>query len=123
MSTKFEKGLEIRKEVLGEEYVNNSLENVDEFNESIQKLVTEYCWGEVWSREGISKKTRSLINLSMLTALNRPHELKTHIKGALNNGCTPNEIKEVFIQCAIYVGVPASLDSFRIATEVLKETN
>ncbi|HET7629585.1 MAG TPA: carboxymuconolactone decarboxylase family protein [Bacillales bacterium] len=122
MGNKFDEGLEVRRSVLGSEYVDKALKNVDAFNEPIQKLVTEYCWGEVWTRPGLTRKQRSLINLSMITALNRPHELRTHVKGALNNGCTPEEIQEVFMQCAIYCGVPAALDSFRIATEVLKES-
>src|ERR1700732_5212340 len=116
-----DKGLEIRKAVLGEAYVANALKNADDFTRPFQELVTEYCWGAVWGRPGLSRKTRSLINLAMLTALNRPHEVKLHIKGALTNGVSKDEIREVLLQTAIYCGVPASLDSFRIAREVFAE--
>src|SRR5699024_4806551 len=93
MNKKFEQGLEIRKAVLGEEYVDNSINNATDFNRDLQELVTTYCWGEVWGREGLPRKTRSIINLAMITALNRPHELKLHVRGALNNGLTVDEIK------------------------------
>ena len=116
-----DKGLEIRKAVLGETYVNNALKNADSFNKPFQELVTEYCWGAVWGREGLSKKTRSMLNLAMISALNRPHELKVHVKGALNNGVTRDEIREVFLQVAIYCGVPAGVDSFRQAREVFAQ--
>ena len=116
-----DKGLEIRKAVLGEAYVNNALKNADSFNKPFQELVTEYCWGEVWGRPGLDRKTRSMLNLAMLSALNRPHEVKLHIRGAIANGMTKDEIKEVFLQVAIYCGVPAAVDSFRIAREVFKE--
>ncbi|SDG67339.1 4-carboxymuconolactone decarboxylase [Planococcus glaciei] len=118
---KFEQGLEIRKSVLGAEYVENSIQNATDFNMPMQELVTEYCWGEIWSRPGLSRKTRSIINLAMITALNRPHELKLHVRGAINNGLTREEIQEVFLQTAIYCGVPAAIDSFRTAKEVLDE--
>jgi 4-carboxymuconolactone decarboxylase len=118
---KFEAGLEVRRAVLGAEYVDKSIANATEFNKPMQELVTEYCWGEIWTREGLPRKTRSLINLAMITALNRPHELKLHIRGALRNGCTKEEIQEVFLQCAIYCGVPAAIDSFRVAQAVLSE--
>jgi 4-carboxymuconolactone decarboxylase len=118
MSSRFEKGMEVRRSVLGGEYVDKAMENADEFNNPLQELVTEYCWGEIWTRPGLDKKQRSLINLGILTALNRPHELKTHIKGALRNGCTKEEIREVLLQCVIYCGVPAGVDSFRIAKDV-----
>ena len=121
MNEKFEKGLAIRKEVLGEEYVNRSLENATEFNQPLQELITTYCWGEVWGREGLDKKTRSILNLGMLTALNRGNELRLHLKGALNNGVTVNEIQEIFLQAGIYCGVPAALESFKIAKEVIDE--
>lgn len=121
MSQRFEEGLKVRREVLGADYVDNSIKNATSFNMPLQELVTEYCWGEIWTREGLSRKTRSLINLSMLTALNRPHELKLHLRGALNNGVTKEEIQEVFIQTAIYCGVPAALDSFKVAQEVFSE--
>lgn len=123
MTEKFDKGLEIRKEVLGKEYVENSINNATDFNRELQELVTTYCWGEVWGREGLDKKTRSIINLAMMTALNRPHELKLHVRGALNNGLTENEIKEVLLQTAIYCGVPAAIDSFRNAKEIIDEYN
>lgn len=121
MSQRFEEGLKVRREVLGADYVDNSIKNATSFNMPLQELVTEYCWGEIWTREGLSRKTRSLINLSMLTALNRPHELKLHLRGALNNGVTKEEIQEVFLQTAIYCGVPAALDSFKVAQEVFSE--
>jgi 4-carboxymuconolactone decarboxylase len=117
----FQEGLDIRKEVLGAAHVERSLANVSEFSRPMQELVTEYCWGAVWSRDGLERKTRSLINLAMLTALNRGHELSVHVKGAINNGCTPEEIQEVLMQTAIYVGVPAAMESFRIAEATLKE--
>ena len=117
----FEIGLQIRREVLGAEHVDKSISQADDFNRPLQELVTEYCWGAVWSRPGISRKMRSLINLAMLTALNRPHEVKLHLKGALNNGCSKEEIMEVLLQTAIYCGVPAAVDSFRLAREVFSE--
>jgi len=117
----FEIGLQIRREVLGAEYVDKSISQADNFNRPLQELVTEYCWGAVWSRPGISHKMRSLINLAMITALNRPNELKLHLKGALNNGCSKEEIMEVLLQTAIYCGVPAAVDSFRLAREVFSE--
>ena len=118
---KFEKGLEIRKAVLGKEYVENSLKNADDFSLPMQELSTEYCWGHVWGREGLTRKERSLINLSMISALNRPHELKLHVKAALTNGVTRDEIREVLLQVAIYCGIPAGIDSFRIAKEAFAE--
>ena len=117
----FEKGLSIRRQVLGAEYVDNAIATADDFNRPLQELVTQYCWGEIWGRPGLDRRTRSLINLAMITALNRPHEVKMHIRGALNNGLTKEDIKEVFLQVAIYCGVPAAVDSFRIAKEVFKE--
>jgi 4-carboxymuconolactone decarboxylase len=117
----FEKGLQIRREVLGAEYVDNAIKNADEFTRPLQELVTQYCWGEVWGRENLDRRTRSIINLSMLTALNRPHEVKLHIRGAINNGLSKEDIREVFLQAAIYCGVPAAIDSFRIAREVFEE--
>jgi len=117
----FDKGLAIRKSVLGAEFVDNAFKSADDFNREFQELVTQYCWGEVWGRPGLDKKTRSMLNLAMLSALNRPHEIKLHVRGALNNGLTKEEIKEVFMQVAIYCGVPAGVDGFRIAREVFKE--
>lgn len=118
---KFEQGLEIRRSVLGAEYVDQSIQNATEFNMPMQELVTEYCWGEIWARPGLPKKTRSMLNLAMITALNRPHELKLHVRGAINNGLTKDEIQEIFLQTAIYCGVPAAIDSFRTAKEVFDE--
>lgn len=117
----FEKGLKTRREVLGSAYVDASIQNATEFNIELQHLVTQYCWGDVWNRPGLDRKTRSLLNLAMITALNRPHELKLHVRGAINNGLTKEEIKEVFLQTAIYCGVPAAIDAFRVAAEVFKE--
>ena len=116
----FDKGLKTRREVLGAEYVDASIANADDFNRPMQELVTEYCWNEIWNRPGLDRKTRSIMNLCMITALNRPHELKLHVRGAINNGLTKDEIKEVFLQAAIYCGVPAAIDSFRNAKEVFK---
>ncbi|MCO5100106.1 MAG: 4-carboxymuconolactone decarboxylase [Burkholderiaceae bacterium] len=118
----FERGLKVRREVLGAEYVDRSIRSADDFNRPMQELVTQYCWGEIWNRPGLERKTRSLLNLAMLTALNRPHEIRLHVRGALNNGVTKEEIAEVFLQAAIYCGVPAAIDSFRIAREVFDET-
>jgi 4-carboxymuconolactone decarboxylase len=117
----FDKGLAVRREVLGAEYVDKSLASATDFNRPMQELVTEYCWGAVWTRPGLERKTRSMLNLAMLTALNRPHEIKLHVKGALNNGLTREEIGEVFLQTAIYCGVPAAIDAFRTAKEVFDE--
>jgi len=119
----FSKGLEVRKEVVGAEYVERSLAAAkeDEFTAPLQQLITEYCWGAVWTRDGLDRRTRSLLNLAMLTALNRPHELKIHVRGAINNGASEAEIQEVLLQGAIYCGVPAALDAFRVAKEVLRE--
>lgn len=120
-SALYEKGMKIRTEVLGEAYVSKAMAGMDDFNQPLQELVTEYCWGAVWTRPGLPRKTRSLINLAMLTALNRPHEVRLHLRGALRNGCTKEEIMEVLLQSAIYCGVPAAIDSVRIAREVFKE--
>lgn len=117
----FEKGLAIRRSTLGADFVDKAIATADGFNRPLQEIVTQYCWGEIWGRPGLEKKTRSLLNLAMLSALNRPHEVKMHIKGAINNGVTKDEIKEVFLQVAIYCGVPAGVDSFRIAKEVFTE--
>jgi 4-carboxymuconolactone decarboxylase len=123
MSDSYEKGLEIRKAVLGSDYVEKSLAGADDFSRPLQRLVTQYCWGEVWGRETLSRRDRSLINLAMLSCLNRPHELKLHVKGALTNGVTRDEIREVLLQVAIYCGVPAGVDSNRIAREALAEVD
>lgn len=117
----FEKGLKVRREVLGAEYVDNAIKNADDFTRPLQEMVTKYCWGEIWNRPTFDRRTRSIINLAMLTALNRPHEVKLHVRGALNNGLSKEEIQEVLLQAMIYCGVPAAIDSFRIAKEVFKE--
>jgi 4-carboxymuconolactone decarboxylase len=117
----YDRGLAMRREVLGAAHVDRSLEQASDFSRPIQELVTEYCWGAVWGRDGLPPKTRSLLNLAMLTALNRPHELAVHVRGALTNGVTAAEIQEVLLQTAIYVGVPAALESFRIAEKVIDE--
>jgi 4-carboxymuconolactone decarboxylase len=117
----FDKGMAVRREVLGAEYVDASIRNADGFTREMQELVTQYCWGDIWNRPGLDRRSRSLLNLAMLTALNRPHELKLHVRGALNNGLSREEIKEVFLQAAIYCGVPAALDSFRVAREVFAQ--
>jgi 4-carboxymuconolactone decarboxylase len=118
---KFEEGLAVRREVLGDEYVDAALASADEFNLPMQKLVTEYCWGEIWTRDGLPRKTRSMLNLAMITALNRPHELKAHVRGAIRNGCSKEDIQEVFLQAAIYCGVPAAIDAFRTARAAFTE--
>ena len=120
-SEQYQTGLNIRKEVLGADYVANSLNNADAFNHDFQKIVTEYCWGGTWGRGVLSKKQRSFNNLCMLAALNRPHEFKLHFRGALNNGCTLDELRETLLQIAIYCGIPAGIEAFRIAREVFKE--
>ncbi len=117
----YETGLNIRREVLGREYVDNSLKNATDFNRPFQELVSEYCWGAVWSRPGLTRRERSMLNLAMLTALGRTHEVELHVRGALNNGMTPAEISEVLLQTTIYCGVPAALDSYRVASKVIAE--
>ena len=117
----FETGLKIRKSVLGAEFVEKSIASADDFNMPMQRLTTEYCWGAVWGREELPKKTRSMLNLAMLSALNRPHELKMHIGGALRNGVSKAEIREVLLQVAIYCGIPAGVDAFRVARETFVE--
>ncbi|HAT28700.1 MAG TPA: 4-carboxymuconolactone decarboxylase [Gammaproteobacteria bacterium] len=117
----YENGMAVRREVLGDTYVDKALASADDFNQEMQELVTEYCWGAVWTREGLPRKIRSLLNLAMISALNKPNELKAHVRGAIRNGCTKDEIKEVFLQVAIYCGVPAAIDSFRNARAVFEE--
>ncbi len=117
----YSKGMQIRREVLGDAYVDNALQNMNDFNQDFQRLVTEYCWGALWSREGLSRQQRSLNNLCLLSALNRSHELEVHLRAALRNGCTPDEIKETLLQVAVYAGIPAGVDAFRIARKVLAE--
>lgn len=111
----------MRKEVLGADYVEKSFANADEFSRPMQELSTEYCWGNIWTREGLSRRDRSLLNIGMISALNRPHELKLHVKAALSNGLTRDEIREALLQVAVYCGVPAGLDSTRIAREAFAE--
>jgi 4-carboxymuconolactone decarboxylase len=118
---KFEKGLKLRKQVLGAEYVEKSMAGADSFSMPMQELSTEYCWGHVWTRPGLALRDRSLINIAMISALNRPHELKLHVKAALNNGLSRDEIREVILQVAVYCGVPAGIDSTRIAREAFAE--
>jgi 4-carboxymuconolactone decarboxylase len=117
----FEAGLAQRRAVLGNEYVERSLANMDEFTRPLQELVTEMCWGTIWTRPGLPPKLRSLLNIGLLAALNRPHELALHVRGALRNGCTKEEIQEVLLQVAVYCGMPAGVDGFRVAAEVLRE--
>lgn len=117
----YDKGMKIRREVLGDEYVDKANAGITEFTEDFQKMVTTYCWGEVWGREGLDRRTRSIINLAMISALNRPHELAAHVRGAITNGLTPDEIKEILLQVGIYCGVPAMVDSFRVAKTVLED--
>lgn len=117
----FAKGLAIRSEVLGEEYVARSLDQADDFTRPMQELSTNYCWGEIWSREGLSRRDRSLLNIGMISALNRPHELRLHVKAALSNGVTREEIREALLQVAVYCGIPAGMDSTRIAREAIAE--
>ncbi len=120
-SEQFDIGLAIRKEVLGEEYVEAAMAKADDFNRDFQNIVTEYCWGGSWGRGVLSKQQRSILNLGMLAALGRPHEFKLHFLGALTNGVGLDEIREVLIQIAIYCGIPAGVEAFRIAREVFKE--
>lgn len=115
----FKQGLEVRREVLGREYVDKSVEGADDFMAGFQKMVTEWCWGAVWTRPGLERRTRSMLNLAMLTALNRPHEIRMHVRGALTNGVTVQEIQEILLQACVYCGVPAALDAFKVAKEVI----
>jgi 4-carboxymuconolactone decarboxylase len=117
----YERGLEIRSAALGAEYVNKALSEADDFSKPLQDLLTEYCWGAVWGRPELPLKTRSMLNLAMIPILNRPNELRTHIKAALTNGVSRDEIREIFLQVAVYAGAPAAVDSFRIAREVFGE--
>jgi len=120
-SETYEKGREIRTAVLGADYVERAAANADEFSQPLQDLVTEYCWGAVWGRDGLPRKTRSMINLAMIATLNRPQELATHIRGALSNGVTKDEIREIFLQVGVYAGIPAAVDSFRVAKAAFAE--
>lgn len=119
MTTRLEAGVGVRQEVLGAEHVQRSLAKATSFGKPMQELVTEYCWGAVWARDGLDRRSRSILNLGMLTALGRTHELRIHLRGALNNGVTPTEIREALLQAMIYCGVPAGMEAFRAAEEVL----
>ncbi len=121
MSDRAQQGEQIRREVMGDAFVDRALANTTEFTAPLQQLVNENAWGTVWAREGLDRKTRSLITLAMLAALKCPQELKGHVRGALNNGCTQEEIREVLLHAAIYAGVPASIDAFRAAQEVIEQ--
>jgi 4-carboxymuconolactone decarboxylase len=123
MSDLFEKGLAIRKAVLGKEYVEKSLAGADDFTRPMQQFVTQYCWGEIWGNTTLSRRDRSLVNIAMLSLLNRPHELKLHVKGALTNGLSRDEIRDVLLQVAVYGGVPAGIDATRVAKEALSEVD
>jgi 4-carboxymuconolactone decarboxylase len=120
-SSMWDKGLKLRREVLGADYVDKSVANANDFTQAFQEITTEWCWGYAWSRPGLEKKTRSMLNLAMLTALNRAPELKLHVRGAITNGVSVEEIKEILVQATIYCGVPAGLDAFKAANEVLTE--
>jgi 4-carboxymuconolactone decarboxylase len=117
----YEEGLAVRRAVLGAEYVDKALASADSFTGELQDFVTEWCWGGLWTRPGLPRKTRSLLNLAMLSALNRPHEIKVHVRGALRNGVTRKEMAEVFLQVGVYAGMPAAVDAFRCAKEVFDE--
>ena len=121
MTELFDRGLKLRREVLGPEYVDKSLQSANDFMMAFQRITTEWCWGYAWTRPGLDRKTRSLLNLAMLTALNRAPEIKLHVRGAINNGVTVDEIKETLLHATIYCGIPAGLDAFKAANEVLKE--
>ena len=118
---RFDAGLAVRREVIGADYVDRMMEGADSFNQEFQEFVTEFCWGGTWARGVLGRKTRSMLNLCMLSALNRPHEFKIHFRGALTNGCTLEELKEVLLQITAYCGVPAGVEAFRLAREVLEE--
>jgi 4-carboxymuconolactone decarboxylase len=121
MTDMYDRGLKVRREVLGADYVDKQIASADDFNRPMQNLVTEYCWGAIWNRPGLDRRTRSMLNLAMLSALNRHHEFKAHVKGAVKNGVTKQEITEVLLQVAIYCGVPAGVEHFRLAREAFKE--
>ena len=117
----YEQGMAIRRKVLGDTYVDKALEGVNDFNRNFQRMLTEYCWGNLWGREALSHKQRSLNNLCLLAALNRSTELAAHVRGALRNGCTVDEIRETLMQVAVYAGVPAGVEAFRVAGKVLAD--
>ncbi|WP_198935184.1 carboxymuconolactone decarboxylase family protein [Pararhizobium arenae] len=120
-SKEFASGLATRREVMGDAYVDAALNKATDFTWPMQELVTEYCWDNIWNRPGLDRRARSILNLGMISVLNRPHELKGHVRGAINNGVTKEEIQEIFLQVAIYVGVPAGIDSFRHAQDVFND--
>jgi 4-carboxymuconolactone decarboxylase len=120
-NTLYDDGLKVRSEVLGAEYVQASLDRASDFSRPMQQLVTEYCWGAIWARPGLERRTRSLLNVAMLTSLGKTHELSIHVRGAIRNGCTKEEIQETLLQAAIYCGVPAAMEAFRVADEALKK--
>jgi 4-carboxymuconolactone decarboxylase len=120
-NTRYDDGLKVRSEVLGAEYVQASLDRASDFSRPMQQLVTEYCWGAIWARPGLERRTRSLLNVAMLTSLGKTHELSIHVRGAIRNGCTKEEIQETLLQAAIYCGVPAAMEAFRVADEALKK--
>jgi 4-carboxymuconolactone decarboxylase len=117
----YQRGMKVRRQVLGDAYVDKAMSEADDFNRDFQRLVTEYCWGEVWTRSVLTNKQRSLNNLCMIAALNRAHEFELHVRGAIRNGCTPEEIRDCLFQVAIYAGIPAGVEAFRIARKVLRE--
>ena len=117
----FEQGLAIRRDIFGAELSDKAWATADDFNRPFEELVNQYCFGEIWARPGLDRRTRSIVTLSMLTGLNRPNQIRAHVKGAIANGVTKEELKELFLQAAVYCGVPAAVDSFRIAREVFKE--
>jgi 4-carboxymuconolactone decarboxylase len=121
MTELYDRGLKVRRDVLGADYVDNQIASADDFSRPMQNLATEYAWGAIWNRPGLDRRTRSMLNLAMLSALNRHHEFKAHVKGAIKNGVTKQEITEVLLQVAIYCGVPAGVEHFRLAREAFKE--
>ncbi len=121
MDELYEKGMAMRRQVLGDAYVDKAISNVDDFNRDFQRIVTEYCWGEVWTRQVLTNKQRSLNNLCIIATLNRAAEFEIHVRGALRNGCTPEEIRDTLIQVAVYAGIPAGVEAFRLARKVLRE--
>lgn len=117
----YESGLKTRKEVLGAEHVERTLRGTDDFSLAMQNMVTEHCWNDIWNREGLTRASRSLINLAIMSAMNRPKEFGTHVRAAINNGCTKEEIREVLLQVAVYCGMPVGLEAFRLAAEVFAQ--
>jgi 4-carboxymuconolactone decarboxylase len=120
-SDTYQAGLAKRREVLGDKYVNEALARADDFSGPLQDYLTEHAWGAVWTRPGLDNKTRSILNLAILTAINRPNELRIHLRGAINNGVTRDEIREIFLHCAVYCGAPAALDSFKLARQLFAD--